>query len=334
MDLTYLSQSKIFAHLDRVEDWIRKGNTKPVMIEIDPTNNCNYNCPECAGNKFSNSSLSLDFMKNVIDQVFLFVKGAVFTGGGEPLCNKDTIEVVKYAKIKGMDVGFITNGSLITKEVAKELVENCVWIRVSIDADNSEDYNLIHGTEDLYEKVLENVGFLVNAKKDNFCTVGVGFLTNKDNFSKMVSFTNKMKNLNVDYVQFRPFHFDNFDVSNEIKDCKKLEDSNFKIIVSQHKYDKVEYNFPEAFRDQFTTVISADGKMYPCCFTRGMKDFELGDLNKESFDDIWNSERKRVVFKNKLKMENCPVICKYDKLSQILWEIKKVNEKGKHLSFV
>ena len=52
-DLSYLSQNKIFGHLDRVQEWIKKGATKPIMIEIDPTNICTYNCPKCSGNKFS-----------------------------------------------------------------------------------------------------------------------------------------------------------------------------------------------------------------------------------------------------------------------------------------
>lgn len=334
----YLSQNKIFAHLDRVQEWIKEGVTKPIMMEIDPTNLCNSNCSGCAGNRFGKQVyLSKEFMKNLIDQVSPFLKGLVFTGGGEPLRNKDTLDVVKYSKKKGIDVGFITNGELLTKNAAELLVKNCSWVRVSVDAANEKDYFLVHGKEEQsYFKVLEGIKLLVEARKslESKCTLGTGYLTNKNLAINMFYFAKKMKGLGVDYSQFRPFHFDTFDVSREIKHCRDLEDENFKIAVSQHRYDKVSYDYPIAFRDEFTTVVAADGKLYPDCFTRGRSGYELGDLNKNSFEEIWTSDRKREVFENKLKKRDCPVMCKYDILSNHLWNIKKTNEKRVHLSFI
>ncbi len=337
-DFDYLSQNKIFCHLDRISEWLKKGITKPVMLEIDPTNICNHNCPKCAGNRSSPQVyLSLKFMKNLIRQTSHFLKSIVFTGGGEPLMNKDTVGAVLFAKKNNLDVGFITNGTLINEDIANELIKNCKWIRISLDANNSKDYSLVHGIKPtFYEQTLHNINLLVKLKKQNTssCTIGVGYLTNKKSSEHMFNFTKKMKDIGVDYVQFRPFHFDRFDVSKEIKKCTKLESSSFKVIVSQHRYDKIEYSYPISYRDEFTTIVAADGKLYPGCFTRGMKEFELGDLNKSSFNEIWNSKRRRKIFENKLKMNGCPIMCKYDKLSQTLWEILKINKYGKHINFI
>ncbi len=336
--ISYLNQNKIFTHLDRLNEWLTKGITKPITIEIDPTNICNHNCPGCAGNKICpQGSLSLDFMKKVINQISPFCKGLVFTGGGNPLCNKDTLEAIQYAKKKGIDIGLIVNGSLLTKEISKKLVKTCTWIRISLDAGDAEYYSSVHGVKkEMYAQILKNIKELVESKKESRskCTIGIGFLTNKKSAKQMFSFSKHMRALGADYVQFRPFHFDNFNVSKNIAKCKKLETSKFRIMVSQHRYDKIIGDYPIAFRDEFTTVIAADGNLYPCCFTRGMKEFSLGDLNKSSFNTIWNSKRKKDVFKNKLKMKDCPIMCKYDKLSQTLWEILQLNKNGEHLSFV
>jgi len=276
-------------------------------------------------------------MKDVINQLSPFLKGLVFTGGGEPLCNNFTIDAVIYAKQKGLDVGFITNGELITEKIAEKLVENCSWVRVSVDAADEKDYLLVHGKgRDSYKKVLEGIGFLINAKKKfgGNCTIGAAYLTNEKLSKGMFSFSKKMKQLGVDYVQFRPFHFDKFNVDSEIGECKKLENEDFKVEVSRMRYDKNEYEYPVAYRDYFTTVLAADGKLYPDCFTRGMRGYALGDLNHDIFEEIWNSEKKKEIIENKLKMKNCPVMCRYDSLSNLLWNIKQVNEGGKHLSFV
>lgn len=336
--IPYLNQEKIFAHLDRLKEWLNKGETKPITVEIDSTNLCNYNCPTCSGNRYNKDCfLSLDFMKGAIKQISSFCKGLVFTGGGEPLLNKDTVNAVLFAKKKGLDIGFITNGSLLNSDVCKDLVKACTWIRISFDSENSRDYSKIHGvTKEGYDFVLNNIKMLVKIKKDigSSCVVGVGYLTNKKSSKKMFSFAKKMKMMGVDYIQFRPFHYDNFNVSKRIKDCKRLESEGFRVEVSQHRYDKVIGNYPVAYRDEFSTVIAADGKLYPCCFTRGKKEFILGDLHEKAFMEIWKSKNKKEVFKNKLKMKNCPVMCRYDKLSQILWEIFRLNKEGKHLNFV
>lgn len=338
LKISYLNQNKIFTHLDRLDDWLKKRITKPITIEIDPTNTCNHNCPGCAGNKFCpNCSLSLAFMKKIINQLSPFCKGLVFTGGGNPLCNRETLDVILYAKKKGIDVGLIATGSLLTKEISKKLVKACTWIRISVDADNAKYYSSIHGVKkEMYSQVLRNIKGLTEAKREtnSDCTIGIGFLTSKKSARQMFPFSKRMKSLGVDYVQFRPFHFDKFNPLKQIARCKKMETLKFKIVVSQHRYDKIIGDYPIAFRDEFNTVIAADGKIYPCCFTRGMKEFELGDLNKTSFDKIWNSKRKKEIFKNKLKMRSCPAMCKYDSLSQTLWEILKINKEGKHLSFV
>lgn len=327
MDSSYLSQTKIYAHLDRVQEWIRLGICFPITIEIDPTNTCTRNCRGCAGNRFANDELSLDLMKKIIREIKPFCKGLIFTGGGEPLCNGNTLAAIEYAKKKNIDVALVTNGDLITKKIASSLVKQCSYIRVS------------HNDDTNWKKIELLVSESEKIKSD--CTIGVGMLTSKNRRSLMKNFSERAKKAKVDYVQFRPFHLDQFDAREIIVRLRKeIESKKFKIISSEYKYENMaertkkikHYNV--CFADNFRTVISADGKIYPDCFTRGMEEFCLGDLKKENFRKIWKSKKRANMLSSKLDKKNCPAMCYHDPLNELLWNIWKQNKEGKHSNFV
>jgi GTP 3',8-cyclase len=327
MDSTYLSQTKIYSHLDRVDKWLRTGTCFPVTIEIDPTNTCIRHCKGCAGNRFNESQLSLAFMKKIIREIKPFCKGLIFTGGGEPLCNGNMLAAIEFAKKNGIDVALVTNADLLNKEAAEKIVRNCSYVRLS--------YN--------DEGVWDKISILVSARKKikSSCTIGVGMLTNRKRRSLMRNFSLKAKAMKADYAQLRPFHLDTFDARAIIKKLQiELNDSNFKIIASEYKYENMKERrrrnkeYEICFADNFRTVIAADGRIFPDCWTRGMKDFCIGDLKKDSFRKIWKSgKRKRMLF-SKLDKKNCPPMCYHDPLNELLWNVWKQNKVGEHSNFV
>ena len=38
--------------------------------------------------------------------------------------------------------------------------------------------------------------------------------------------------------------------------------------------------------------MGAEGEVYACCFLRGNKDFSFGNVNEQSFEEIWNSDHR------------------------------------------
>lgn len=328
MDSSCLSQTKIFNHLDRVQEWLENGTCFPVTIEIDPTNLCTRNCPACAGNRYAkNVKLSLSFMKDVIRQIKPFCKGLIFTGGGEPLCSPDTLPAMEYARKCGIVLALVTNADLIDQEVAKRIVQNCTYVRASYNDD----------------KIWENLELLVKARNaiSNKCTIGIAMLTSRRSAPLMKNFAIKAKKTGVDYAQFRPYHLDTFDAMPIIKKLQnEFNSKSFQVIVSEYKYTdmkgklKKKGKYEICFADNFRTVIAADGKMYPDCWTRNMKDFCIGDLRKNSFKEIWKSGRRKKILMSKLKHRKCPPMCYHDPLSELLWDIWLENKQGKHLNFV
>jgi len=350
IDVRQFSSDKILKHLDRVNAWLKGKNPAPITVELDMTNICNHRCPECVVNYFRTADknyLSRQLAKNIVIQLAKNkIRGLIFTGGGEPLCNPYTLEIVDLAGKKGLDLGFITNGSLLKEEACEIILKNCTWMRVSLDAGSAEIFKLTHGLDGKeFNKVIEKINLLVRTKKRirSKCTIGVGFLTCDATVSDMVNTTILTKKLGVDYLQFRPmqihrggkFDYHWTDVEDKVQECLKYSDNNFQVLYSKHKYDMARDSmfgryYQKCYGQQFATVIAASGKMYICCHLRGYEKYCIGDLNKDSFEKIWRSKRRREIIE-KIDFADCIPLCRDNTFNQILWNIKQPRE---HVNFL
>jgi MoaA/NifB/PqqE/SkfB family radical SAM enzyme len=338
------SSDKILRHLDRIIYWQKTGISRPITYELDVTNICNSKCPFCFGfssRQYDNSCLNISDIKAILSQIKKFGgKGVTFTGGGDPLCNVATMDAVKYAKKIGLDIGFITNGILLTEEKAKILVNCCTWIRISLDAGTMETYKISHGIDGgVFNKIVNNIEVLVNAKKkmQKKITIGTGFITFSEVKGDMLAYTKLSRKLGVDYAQFRPLlkKFDQREINNEydreilveIEKCLKLYTKDFKVLYSSHKYGNMEHNksrrnYQKCYGHNFAAVICANKKMYLCCHMRGLEKYCLGDLNKNSLREIWESDRRQKVY-NSINFNDCPLLCRCDGFNKILWNMSQ-----------
>jgi len=344
MESNQFSSSKILKHIDRICEWQKKGVSRPITYELDMTNVCNSKCHFCFGffnQKNNQVSISLKEAKNILNQIKKFGgKAVTFTGGGDPLCNKDTVKAIVYAKKLGLNVGFITNGILLNKDNIKDVVNNCVWIRVSLDAASKEVYNKTHCmNSNVFESVLSNIKMLVKEKKTqkSNITIGVGFLTYDRTIDEIVDFAKLSSQLGVDYAQYRPllkryiekeFNAKNQDVViNRIKEANKYSTKSFSVVSSVHKYEVIaskdyKRQYDVCYGHNFATVISADQKMYLCCHMRGLKKYCIGDLKKNTLKEIWYSEHRKKVFEN-IDFKDCPLLCRCDSFNTILFNMSK-----------
>lgn len=323
------TDNKIFCHLDKVNQWLKKGNTIPICVELDVTNKCNFKCPHCAGFRDNQVELDSNFGFKIIKQLKEFgVKGIIFTGGGEPLCHSRILDFLAFTSSLGLEIGFITNGSLVSDKSFK-LVSMCDWIRVSLDSSNKKEFKKLHGV-DMFEQTIKNISELTKAKKtsNSKCVIGLAFLIDnylKNNMDKMVLLS---KSLGVDYAQFRPFHYGKTKITEkEMEKLKVYNTFNFKVLYSKHKYtylfEKRPYDI--CYGHHFTTTICADGKVYLCCHLRANPRYCLGDLKKESFRKIWSSKQRKKVYEN-IDFKDCPPVCRCDPFNRILFKIKSSQE--------
>ena len=115
----------------------------PEIVQIESTNICNAKCVFCPRDEMHRRQgiMSFDLFKKIVDEcVELGITHVRVHNYGEPFVDRKLVEKVRYAKEKGIkEVGMISNGSLITEEVARGMIEAGLdAINISVDASGKE----------------------------------------------------------------------------------------------------------------------------------------------------------------------------------------------------
>lgn len=325
MSTSPFTDDKILRHPNRIAEWMDYGTCPPITMELDLTNRCNLNCPHCAGfaGGRDHSEWDMKELRDIIHQLSEFgVRAITLTGGGEPLVHPHFETVVDTIFAYGMEVSVITNGTLVTRNIADIIKEKCTWCRISLDAGDRNEYKQMHGV-DKWDDCLQGISLLAEAEGD--CTIGVGYLTGESN-PTMESATAVAKACGADYIQFRPLHgVVNQDVYRHWDECKKHEDSSFQVLASSHKYDcmarnDLGRNYGRCYGHHFAGVIAANKKMYVCCHMRGVEKYCIGDLSEHTLREVWYSRQRKQVA-DSIDFKDCPPLCRCNTFNQILWNI-------------
>ena len=116
------------------------GKNKPRLIFWELTKGCNLRCIHCratATELSAPSDLSTQAARDIIDQIAEVSNPILVLSGGEPLFRSDIFQLARYGTDKGLRVALATNGTLVTKHVARMIVDSGVQ-RVAISLDGSD----------------------------------------------------------------------------------------------------------------------------------------------------------------------------------------------------
>ena len=116
------------------------GENKARLVFWEVTKGCNLRCIHCRATATELSSptdLPTRTALTVIDQISAAANPILVLSGGEPLYRSDIFQLARYATDKGLRVALATNGTLVTKDVARMIVDSGVR-RVSISLDGAD----------------------------------------------------------------------------------------------------------------------------------------------------------------------------------------------------
>jgi radical SAM protein with 4Fe4S-binding SPASM domain len=116
------------------------GENKARLVFWEVTKGCNLRCIHCRATATELSSptdLPTGTALKIIDQISAAPNPILVLSGGEPLYRSDIFQLARYATDKGLRVALATNGTLVTKDVARMIVDAGVR-RVSISLDGAD----------------------------------------------------------------------------------------------------------------------------------------------------------------------------------------------------
>lgn len=113
--------------------------------------------------------MSLSLFKKVIDEASNKGCGAItIAGRGEPLVNKDIVDMLQYLKGKFFEIKLNTNGLLLTETIARAILDAEInEVVFSAEGNNSESYEKIRIGGN-FEKLIANIKMFNNIKETKY----------------------------------------------------------------------------------------------------------------------------------------------------------------------
>ncbi|MCL6479525.1 MAG: tungsten cofactor oxidoreductase radical SAM maturase [Peptococcaceae bacterium] len=281
-------------------------------IYVEATTLCNFSCITCIRNswrdelshmKWSTFEKILDSLKELPD-----LETVHFGGFGEPLSHPNIFDMIKAVKDLNLKVEMITNGSLLTEYVIKELIGlELDVIYVSLDGPDEEEYNKIRQGAD-FNNVFGNI-LNLNRMKKKFGVLkpelGIEFVAMKKNFHKLPKLLRlawEMKVRTVIVTNVLPYHESLKDeILYDMDDTGNLfgNESWLLMLQAQMPYMKLRTDRYCKFVEDKTMSVNFKGDVSPCyalmhsyrCFIYGrekeIKPCYLGNVEEKTLKEIW-----------------------------------------------
>jgi Fe-coproporphyrin III synthase len=172
----------------------------PVVV-WNTTRTCNLKCIHCYSNsesKIYEGELDTGEALRFIDHLAEFKVPVILFSGGEPLLRADLIELVTYAKSKGIRATISTNGTLLTRERTSTLKNLGVgYIGVSLDG-IGENNDRFRGREGAFAAALTGIRNCIEIGQ----RTGLRFTINKHNYSELNAIFDLIEAENIPRVCF------------------------------------------------------------------------------------------------------------------------------------
>jgi radical SAM protein with 4Fe4S-binding SPASM domain len=155
----------------------------PFLVVWNITRACNLRCRHCyefaenAGPDEMNTAHALATVDAMEDAGVAYIA----ISGGEPLMRKDLFTISDRIKEKGMGFSIATNGTLLTRENVKKLVDaDCLYAQISLDGSTAASHNWFRG-KDSFERTIAGIKNSV----EGGLPVGISMTVTRHNYSEV-----------------------------------------------------------------------------------------------------------------------------------------------------
>ena len=280
------------------------------------TYRCNAKCTMC--NRYKEPSdpkdeLSIDTIKKLPKMYFTNITG------GEPFIREDLKDIVRELYKLSDRIVISTNGFFTDRiiDLAKEFPN--IGIRISIEGLQKTN-DEIRGLQDGFNR---GYSTLVKLKEMGLKDIGFGMTVQDKNAPDLVPLYDISKELDLEFATASLHNSFYFVENNNIIHDRLMVAKNFEGLINELlKSNKPKKWFRAYFNHGLINYIFGQERLLPCDMSfdtffidpygdvmpcNGTKDKEImGNLNKQTFDEIWFSEQAEAVRK---KVRNCDRKC-------------------------
>jgi radical SAM protein with 4Fe4S-binding SPASM domain len=254
----------------------------PVNLDIEPTEACNLKCVMCPtgfNGAADKRMIDMDLTRRLIDQAAAHGTYSVkFTFRGEPALHTGLVEMVGYAKRKGIpEVQFTTNGIPYTERRIRDLVTAGLdRVIFSVDGADKETVERIRLGLD-YDRLVENIHTFHRIRAEHggvkpFIRI------------QMVRTRANMDQVDRYIAQWKPWVDDI-----RINDVTDRGQGGHMAVGDQRAVSR--RRCPQPWQRM---VVSSDGTVVPCCLDWS-KQWVIGDATREPLAAIWRGARMQAM---------------------------------------
>jgi radical SAM protein with 4Fe4S-binding SPASM domain len=281
----------------------------PVSIGAELTNNCNLHCPHCPSGSGimarKRGFMNIDLYDRVIKELGPYLHNINLYFQGEPMMNPKFFAFIRSSK--NIKTIVSTNGHFLTEENAEKIVRSGLSkLIISLDGMDQKTYASyrINGN---VETVMNGIRFVAEAKKriNSSLKVEIQFLVNRFNEHQIISVRKFAKSVNA-FLSLKSMQI--LDKSS-VAEWLPANNHFRRYRINEGKY-VIKSSLPDrCARLWLNPVITWDGKVVPCCFDKNA-DYVMGDLNNDSFREIWDGPKYRLFRKSILTGRHMIEMCR------------------------
>lgn len=255
---------------------------KPIIRDVEVTNACMMKCIMCQRKNMKRKVefMDIQFFKKIIDQA-KWNSHMTLHGFGDPLLHPKIIDMIKYCVKKNLNVWFSTNPNLLSEEMCKNLISSGLQdIRISLDGVDDKTYKYFRGSNADYKKAVENINNFLRIKKELNSPIKITL--------SMI----RMKVNKNDCDRFKEIWMSRG--ANVLINQFGSADTSDKLTMEQGDEETFSDTFkknPRYCVEPWAHIsIHVDGTVIPCPNDCQSK-YPLGNLKKNSLEEIWNNSR-------------------------------------------
>ncbi len=279
-----------------LSEYLNRNFVAPINVEISLTGKCNASCPWCFyRDNRDNEELEYKVVLRLMDELkSMGTKAISWTGGGEPTLYSKFKEVSDYCNKQGIKQGLFTNALAKIDYSPK----NFEWVRVS---KTNNDWNV------------DNFNKLRECKTFGLC---INYLGDEEEVKNALKIAHKYK---LDYVQVRPA----LKGDGEKTFIKPIEVKDNLLLLTDYKFKEAKkdkaYGLCEGYH--FVPFIWQNGDIDVCAYHKGNKNFNLGNIYKDSIIEIMSNAPESVKV-----VPECQICCKNHEINKFISKLREIED--------